>query len=50
MENEKILRKEMRLPLQEGFIMFIAVGNYKETFISPKSERDNIEDVLVKHN
>jgi nitroreductase len=49
-EGESKIRDSMGITLEEGLIMFIAVGNYPETFISPKSKRDQINDVLVEHN
>jgi nitroreductase len=48
-EGESKIRKSMGITLEEGLIMFIAVGNYPETFISPKSKRDHINDFLVEH-
>lgn len=44
MQNERKLRQLLNVGISENFIMFIAVGNYPDVFISPKSIRDSYEE------
>jgi nitroreductase len=44
--NEKKIRSVLEINKDEGLVMFIAVGHYEDTFYSPKSHRDDIDDVV----
>jgi len=49
LKAEKLLRESLKISILEGFIMFIAVGNYTEEFVSPNSFRDTIKETVVVH-
>ena len=44
-DSEDYIRKEVNIPDSENLIMFIAVGNYPDTFKVPKSYRDDIKEI-----
>lgn len=44
--DEKKVKSILQIPKEESLIMFIAVGNFQEDILSPKSYRDNVADIM----
>lgn len=45
-EGEESIKNILNIPSDESLIMFIAVGHFLESSLSPKSTRDNINKVM----
>jgi hypothetical protein len=45
LKNTYTLKKLLDIPSNENIVMFIAVGNYKDTNIIPVSKRKNVSEI-----
>jgi nitroreductase len=48
-KKDKIIRKMLKIGVDEGLVMFLAIGNYPETFKVPISQRDKISSKILEY-
>jgi hypothetical protein len=48
-EREAAIRRILKIPENEVFIAFVAVGHYDGTILTPQSRRVPVDAVLVSH-